>query len=188
MIAVLPFFLSVVFAGSVFAKDADVGKLKTPEIVWKDPKGKILENIPERKSKNGFGGWIILTDDLNWEKEWNTHSGYMPKLRQVTEMKRGKITELLITFSNPKADSNSNSTIKTDVVIVKPDGKVDIIQTNNHCFSGKAPKNRGIAMCESAVTFITDDTDPLGTWKFEVLLKDVVGGTILDLSTSFKIK
>ena len=51
MMTVLPFLLSVVFAGSVFAKDEDVGKLKTPEIVWKDPKGKFLKTFKRENLK-----------------------------------------------------------------------------------------------------------------------------------------
>lgn len=184
----LSFLVTIAVVNPASAKKNVKESSTESEVIWKDPSGKPLQNVPERKSKNGFGGWIILTDDLAWEKQWNSKSTYMPKFTVAKEVKRGKGMELLVAFSNPKLDATGNSVLKYDVAIVKPGGKVDIIHANETCFSGPPPEARGIAMCGAAIQIAMDDSDPLGDWKFEVLLKDTVGGTVLDLATSFKLK
>ena len=57
--------------------------IATDEGGWLDRNGNPVPDSDEMKSAGGFGGWLVVTPDEDWEAEWNTPSGHAPNLHPV---------------------------------------------------------------------------------------------------------
>lgn len=181
--------LSIFFVVLGMSLNLQAGTSKKEEIVWRDEKGKVLKDDESRRTKNGFGGWVILTDNLLWLNEWKKPSGGYPRMNAVTKVKKNRPVELVTFFSNPKLDKDQKAHITYNLTITKPDGNVDIITTGGVCTVGKITDGLlATRVCENPLSFMAEPHDPAGDWKFEVTLTDKIGGTVLNLAYSFKLE
>jgi len=161
-------------------------QLRKLESGWKDPLGRIQPDTESRKAANGFGGWLLVTADSDWETKWNTQAETVPRFSEVRQTERGQPLYALTFFSNPKLTANGDADISCDIDLRKPDGSVSYQQTNATCFKGVLRGRPGyLYLSAPVVRFIGEQDDPHGEWQVRITLKDNVGRIQLPLQTSF---
>lgn len=159
------------------------------EALWKDPAGNPAPSTESRKSKNGFGGWLLVTPDLDWKKKWETSPETVPQYKTSEVVKRGEKLFVLIFFVHPAVDSQGNADVTCDVESVRPDGTFGIKQKDVVCLRGKLVGNPYyIRLAPGVIEFIGEPKDPAGKWTVRVTLKDNLRRVRLPLRTSFTLK
>ena len=149
--------------------------------------GAPVANSESRKSVDGFGAALIVTSDSDWEKKWNTPSNETPKFTTVDKLKRGEKAWILIFFANPRADARDSVDVVCDIKISRPNGKT----TEDK--GAKAMKGRieGAAtntfLAESVIGFVGEDSDPLGDWIVEVVVRDLNRKVSVPVKTKFTL-
>ncbi len=161
-------------------------QLKRLDSGWKDPQGRMHPDSESRKAQNGFGGWLLVTSDDDWEAKWKTEPAATPHISMATSITKGKPVYALTFFSNPKLNEYGDADISCDIDLRKPDGSASFQQTDATCFKGtlKGQPNY-LYLSAPVIKFIGEQNDPYGEWKISITLKDNVGHTNLPLKTSF---
>lgn len=159
------------------------------EIIWKDQDGKPAPNTEFRSSKDGFGGWLVVTPDADWKQKWQTSPETVPRLNTSSTAQRGKGLFILIFFSNPQPDDQNNADITCDIDVTRPDGTSSIHQKDLVCYRAKiegSPSN--VRLSAPILQFVGEPKDPAGKWIVSVTLKDNRRGVALPLKTSFTLE
>jgi len=139
-----------------------------------------------RKTKNDFGGWLLVTSDLNWQKKWETHPDTVPIFNETTSVKVGKKIVILSFFVNPKTNKSNEAHVLCDIKVTRPNNTISVNYKGITCIQGKLKGNpEYIHISPAIINFSGETTDPLGTWLVEVVINDVFRGTVLNLKTSF---
>lgn len=154
--------------------------------LWRDSGGKPTPDTANMKSKDGFGGQFILTDNENIYAAWAKPE--TPKIDIATKLPVGKLLVPVVIFANPEKDKNGSIDVTYDLEIRKPDGSVARKIADIVCAKGpfKAPQFN-LQLSQSEVKWGADATDPLGVWTFKLMLKDNIRGTQLPLEASVEI-
>jgi hypothetical protein len=155
-------------------------------IGWRDAQGNAVPDTPYKKSKDGLGGWLLITGDTDWESKWNTPADNIPHFNEPSTVKVGETVFSLILISNPAKDTNGNVNILCDLEITRPDGSKSTNQIDVPCMVGELPGDPlSIYMAEQVAGFLGEPSDPVGTWTVRVRLKDMVRNTTIELEKSF---
>ena len=171
----LIFFLSIIIPFSYAATDG-----------WVTRDGKPVPNSNAIKSINGFGGWLIITPDSDWEKKWNTSPETIPYFTEATEVTYGMELSILTFFINPKTDDAGEIDILCDIKVTRPNGSLSVNAKGIKCASGKLNGNpRNIRMVSAVIKYVGEKGDPPGKWIVEVTLKDKVRGIVIPLKAHF---
>ena len=56
---------------------------------WVTRDGKPVANSDAMKSIDGFGGWLVVTPDLDWEAKWNTSPETTPDFSEAKNVAYG---------------------------------------------------------------------------------------------------
>ncbi len=153
---------------------------------WVDRNGNPVPNSDDMKSAGGFGGWLVVTPDADWEAEWNTPSGHAPNFRTVDEVRVGEVLAILPLFINPKLDSNGIARVHCDIRIVRPDQTISMDEKNLNCFTYKLTADpRSVWLSALIPKYIGEPGDPRGRWSVELVLRDMVRNIAIPLKTSF---
>jgi hypothetical protein len=158
------------------------------ETFWKDDKGNPAPNTEFRSSKDGFGGLLVVTPDADWKQKWETSPETVPNFHTSTTVQQGKQLFILIFFSNPKMDGQSNANITCDIDMTRPNGTSSIHQKDLVCYRGKiegSPYN--VRLSAPILHFTGEPKDPVGKWMVRVTLKDNHRHVALPLKTSFTL-
>ena len=159
------------------------------EPFWKDEHGKLVPNTDFRAAVGGFGGWLVVTPDADWQTKWDTSPETVPRFTTAETVKRGGELFILIFFSNPKLTDKQMADITCDIDVTRADGSSSIHQLDLVCFRGElkgAPTN--IYLSAPTIRFIGEPKDPAGKWLVRVILKDNVRHVSLPLKTSFTLQ
>jgi hypothetical protein len=159
------------------------------ETFWKDDKGNPAPNTEFRGSKDGFGGWLVVTPDADWKQKWETSPEIVPRFNTSDTVQRGKQLFILIFFSGPKVDEQSNADVTCDIDVTRPDGTSSVHQKDLICYRGKiegSPSN--VRLSAPIIQFTGEPKDPAGKWLVQVTLKDNRRPVALPLKTSFKLE
>ncbi|MDD5471318.1 MAG: hypothetical protein PHP05_05315 [Sideroxydans sp.] len=161
-------------------------QLKRLDSGWKDAQGRLEPDSDSRKVQNGFGGWLLVTADTDWERKWKTEPASIPHFSMAETISKGKPVYALTFFSNPKLDDRGVADITCDIDLRKPDGIASFQQTDATCFKGtlKGQPNY-LYLSAPIIKFIGEQNDPYGVWQVSITLKDNVGHINLPLKTSF---
>jgi hypothetical protein len=157
--------------------------------VWKDEHGHAAPNTEFRQAKRGFGGWLIVTPDADWEKKWNTSPETVPHFNTADTVERGKNLTILIFVINPARDARNNVDVTCDMQSIRPDGSLSIDQKNVPCLKGELqgdPYN--IRLAAPVIRYVGEEKDLAGKWIIRVTLKDNRRHVELPLQTSFTLK
>jgi hypothetical protein len=156
---------------------------------WRDVDGKPMADTEAMKSKDGFGGSVLVTSDEDWQAKWDTPPETKPSFTMAGDVPYGKKVFILTFFVNPKLDQQGKANVRCDIKLLAPTGKVSLDQKDVVCFAG-AIKGSPYAMRLSApvIAFSGDPGDPPGKWGIEVTLRDMVRKVELPLRTSFELK
>ena len=159
------------------------------EMGWRDKEGRPVPNSPDQKVVNGFGGWVIVTPDEDWEEKWNTPTENTPAFATADEVVLGKSVTILVFFASPKVDTKRNIKVSCDLVVTRPNGSKSIDEKHMDCASGPL---RGAAenlrLTNLVVKFVGEPNDPPGKWVVDVTVRDEVAKVSVPLQTYFTLK
>lgn len=166
-----------------------IGKLEVgSNDVWISRDGKPVPNTDAMKSIKGFGGWLIVTPDTDWEAKWNTSPDSTPTFHGVSAVEYGVPLTILTFFTNPKPDSDSNIQVYCDIKLIRPDGSVPVDTKGIDCASGKLQGSpRNLRLTAAVIKFIGEDGDPSGTWRVEINLTDKNRDVSVPLKAEFTL-
>jgi hypothetical protein len=156
---------------------------------WKDEAGHPAANTESRISKNGFGGWLVVTSDTDWEKKWETSPETVPHFTTSETVERGKQLTVLIFFVNPRVDEKNNADITCDIQSIRPDGSLSINSHDVVCYRARiegSPYN--IRLSAPIIKYIGEEKDLAGKWTIRVTLKDNLRHVRLPLQAAFTLK
>ena len=158
------------------------------DFFWRLTDGSKAPETENQKSIKGFGGWLIVTSDKDWEEKWNTPREHVPHFSEASEVKIGEELTILPFFANPKLDKSSNFELVCTIQVEKPDGTYSINEKNTPCASGKMEMDpMSIFLTQTVVRYIGEKGDPFGVWTIHFEIKDVKRGVSVPLKTSFKL-
>lgn len=157
------------------------------EAGWRDRQGTPAADTDNRKSVDGFGGWVIVTSDADWQKKWETPADTTPDFTAAEQVPRGKQVFVLSFFANPQLDSKGKAEVRCDIDLLGPDGTVATHQKDVVCFQGSLKDPRLAYLSGPVVAFRGDPGDPSGEWEVRVTLRDKVRNVSVSLKTSFTL-
>lgn len=140
---------------------------------WRTANGEVAPTTSYRTSANGLAGWLLVTDDADWEKEWNTPSSHTPRFSEVDSLSIGERVTLLVLIANARRDALGHVDVTCDIRVRRADGTISFEQESIPCLSGPAEgPPRQVALAEARMEFIGEPNDPTGPWTFDVELVD----------------
>ncbi|MGE4545956.1 MAG: hypothetical protein AB7D06_17850 [Pedobacter sp.] len=155
---------------------------------WRMRDGSIAPNTNNQKSINGFGGWLLVTPDEDWEEEWNTPRENVPQFSEAEEVMLGEQLTILAFFANPKLDQSSNFKILCDIKLTRPDGSFSVNEHDVLCAQGKLKDDpRSIFLAQTVIKYIGEEGDQFGKWSVYFNIKDVFRNVSVPLETSFRL-
>lgn len=153
------------------------------------PPADFSPKLTNKERTAGLSGFVLATADADWMEKWKHGNGSDKKytINQASGGPRGKNYTFLIIVMNPKLDEKDEAHIECDLVMKRPDGKVEIERKGETCLKGKA--SGGIVhMGALAIRFKGEPTDPLGKWSIDVAMRDKVGGQSKSAHADFELK
>jgi hypothetical protein len=156
---------------------------------WVTREGKPVPNSEAMKSINGFGGWLVVTPDSDWEEKWNTSPETTPKFSEAKDVSYGEKLTILAFYINPKASLSGELDVLCDIKVTRPDGSTSINAKGVQCATGKLQGNpRNIRLSSAVIKYIGEKGDLPGEWIIEIALTDKVRGTAIPLKTHFNLR
>jgi hypothetical protein len=159
------------------------------ESVWKDGNGKPMADEPSRKSVSGFGGWLVVTPDTDWEAKWKTPRDVTPAFTTSDEVHVGETLTILIFYVGPRDSAGGTIDIRCDLKVTRPDGSASVDEKGLACGTGslQGPAS-DLRLSELIVQYVGEPGDPLGLWTVEVTLRDANAEKSVSLRTGFTLK
>lgn len=155
---------------------------------WRDQRGHAAPDTDARKSVGGFGGWVIVTSDADWQAKWETQSNTIPRFTEANTVSRGNRVFVLTFFANPKLNSAGEANVSCDIDVTRPDGTTSTHQSDVVCFRGVLKTDPHYTyLAAPVIGFIGDPGDPAGVWVVQVTLKDNIRHVVVPLKTSFAL-
>ena len=157
---------------------------------WLDSNGKIVPDSDEMKSVDGFGGWLVVTPDKDWEQKWNTPVEYTPNFSTSETVEYGEELTILLFFTNPKPDEQGRMNLRCDIRVTRPNKTFSIDATDLDCASWEVlpyPHNFNVQLTQLYLKYVGDEGDPPGRWLVEVSLTDQNAGITVPLKTQFTL-
>lgn len=156
------------------------------EFTWINRDGSPAKNTDSMKSIAGFGGWLVVTPDLDWWDKWNTPSDNVPYFSEAKEVSLGQKLTILTFYGNPLPDEKGMINLSCNIRVARPDGTDSVNQKNIPCATGELLGERlHVYLSQAVIEYVGEPGDPPGEWVVEVTLKDNVAGIVIPLKTSF---
>ena len=158
------------------------------QVGWRDQHGHAARDTDARKSVSGFGGWVIVTSDTDWQTKWETPSNTTPRFTVVKDVSRGNRVFVLTFFANPKLNAAGEVNVTCDIEVTRPDGTISTHQSDVVCFKGVLKTDPHYTyLAAPVIGFVGDPGDPAGVWVVQVILKDNIRHVAVPLRTSFTL-
>jgi hypothetical protein len=158
------------------------------ESFWIDRTGKRVPETESRRSKDGFGGWLLVTSDQDWQEKWLTPRDTIPEFKEAAKLKRGDTAFVLIFFGNPRLGSNRAADVTCDVQVTRPNQTTSISERNIECFRGPVGMDpMSVFLSAPVIKFVGEEGDPPGRWVVEVTLHDNLRKVDVPLRASFEL-
>ncbi|HEX2655802.1 MAG TPA: hypothetical protein VHN11_19425 [Xanthobacteraceae bacterium] len=155
---------------------------------WIDRSGKRAPDTESRRSKDGFGGWLLITSDQDWAEKWRTPQSATPEFKEATKLKRGDTAFVLIFFGNPRRGENNVADVSCDIRFTRPNQTTSISQQDIECFRGPIGMDpMSVFLSAPVIKFVGEAGDPLGRWTVEVTLHDKLRKVDIPLRASFDL-
>lgn len=138
------------------------------------------ENI---KSKAGFGAQLWIVEESFFE-EWNQPTP--PRISVLDTAKKNETLHVIMLLINPGKTTDATTDVTADLKVTAPDGSVygefkdvPVLQGPND-----SPLN-SIQLSENNMAFMIEDSDLLGLYTVEAVVKDRIKGVHLPLKIEF---
>jgi hypothetical protein len=155
---------------------------------WVTADGNKAPETENQKSKSGFGGWLLVTPDKDWEAKWNTPRENVPHFSEAEDVRLGEELTILPFFANPKLDESRNFEVLCDIKVEKPDGTYSINEKNIPCAKGILNVSpRSVFLTQTVIKYVGEQGDPYGVWTVYFDMKDSIRGVVIPLRTSFNL-
>jgi hypothetical protein len=155
---------------------------------WIDRAGNPIPDTESRRSKEGFGAWLLITSDQNWQEKWNTSRDTTPEFKEATKLKRGDSVFVLILFGNPRVGPNKVADVTCDIRVTRPNQTTSISERNVDCYKGPIRMDpMSIFLSAPVIKFVGESKDPLGKWVVEVTLHDNLRRVDIPLRAAFQL-
>ena len=156
---------------------------------WVTGDGKLVPNSDAMKSIDGFGGWLVVTPDSDWEEKWNTSPETTPAFSTAEDVAYGEELTILAFYINPRTYPSGELDVLCDITVTRPDGSSSIDARDVQCADGKLEGDpRNIRLISQVIKYVGEEGDPPGKWIVEVTLRDKVRGTAIPLKTYFNLR
>jgi hypothetical protein len=97
-----------------------------------------VEDAPDRKSINGFGGHLIIVENpREFIEQWLKPE--TPKINTATNVKRGELFGAFVLFAGCKPDAQAVCNSEVDYMIYKPDGSLYAERKGQPLWKEEAP-------------------------------------------------
>lgn len=160
----------------------------TDEGGWVSKDGTRVPNTDNMKSIKGFGGWLVVTPDVDWEEKWNTSPETTPYISEANDVKYGETLTILPFYINPKFNKSGEVNVLCNIKVTRPDGSNAINAEGISCVSGKLQGNpRNVRLTSTVVKYIGEDGDSPGIWLVEFELTDTIRNVTVPLKTQFNL-
>ena len=155
---------------------------------WRDEHVKFLPSNESRNAVDGFGGWLVVTSDSDWQAKWETSPDTVPRFTEAKTLTRGETIFILIFFANPKLSESGDADVTCDIDVMKPDGTSSVHQVDAVCFRGalKGPPTN-VYLSAPILNFVGEANDPAGKWSVRVTVKDNIRHISLPLKATFSL-
>ncbi len=139
-------------------------------------------------SLNGFGGWLVVTPDPDWEQKRDTPPQTVPHFDIASEVRYRETLTILTFFINPVLDFRGEMSIRCDMQIVRPDASFSIDATGLDCTKGSISGDpRNIRLTSAIIEFIGEAGDQPGEWLIDINLYDENRDTKIPLKSSLRL-
>lgn len=156
------------------------------ESVWLGPDRKQWPDTEFRKTKNDFAALLLVTNDVDWQRNWNTSRDTIPRFNQAGAVKVGEQLVILTFFVNPKTDNDKRAQVRCSIKVTKPNKTVAVNERGITCLEGELRGDPNyIRIAPAVINFVGERTDPRGEWVVDVEVEDVLRNTKLPLRTRF---
>jgi hypothetical protein len=155
---------------------------------WLTESGEIAPERENQKSNGGFGGWLLVTPDKDWEDKWNTPRENTPYFSEAKDVKIGEELTILPFFANPKLDKSGRFDINCNIRVESPTGSLSIDEKNIPCANGVLNMDpKSIFLTQTVIKFIGEEGDAFGKWNVYFDMQDSLRGVQVSLKTSFNL-
>ena len=155
---------------------------------WVDRDGNPTPDTEARKSVDGFGGWLLVTPDPDWDEKWRTSPETIPHYNEASTVSIGETLMTLIFFANPMVGEDGIVDVRCDLRVVRPDGSFSVEMTDYECFKGPIQGSpSSIRLSNALLGFVGEPDDQRGEWVTEVRLTDMVRSASVELTTRFEL-
>jgi hypothetical protein len=156
---------------------------------WMDPKGEAVPETESLRSKSGFGGWLLVTSDQDWEAKWNTPRESVPSFTEAKRLKRGESVFVLIFLGNPGVGPGTAVDVSCDIKLTRPNGTISADHKRLPCLKRALTTDpRSVFVSAPVIKFTGESAGPLGAWIVDVILHDNVARIELPLRTTFSLE
>jgi hypothetical protein len=156
------------------------------EAGWIDKQGNPIPDSDNMKSVGELIAQLIITDnEAQVFKNWGTpsESVYFPTADKI---KRNKIITALVVFGGCATDEKGNCDLRMKITVFQPDGAVYSKLPVMEVWSGKPPPpNRSLGLSADYMRVIIENNEPLGTYRVETKVSDMISGESMVLSSHF---
>jgi hypothetical protein len=162
--------------------------LADDDFSWLLEDGSPAPSTDSQKSIGGFGAWLLVTPDKDWEAKWNTPAEHVPYFSSADEVRIGDDLTILPFFANPKLNDEAYFEIVCDIRVERPDGTMSLDQSNIPCANGIITVDpKTIFLSQMVVKYIGEEGDPFGKWTVYVDFTDTLRGVTVPLKASFNL-
>ena len=160
---------------------AKVSSYPQEEQGWSE-NGEPIPDSDNIKSRNGFGAQLWVINDEKFFEDWTKPE--TPHLPITKRAHRNKVVFVIILFINPGVDEDVQADVVMDVKITGPDGSIygDFKDVEVWQGSDKVPANH-IQLAAGHLGLKIEDTDQLGQYTIEAVVKDRIKNVSLPLRT-----
>jgi hypothetical protein len=180
----------VALAGGVLSLLFGSVSLGSTNWEWKDADGRPAPNTDARKSMDGFGGWLLITSDANWEAIWTVEKPAVPRFTEAKVVARGDRLYVLIFFANPLISSVSGQVdVGCDIDVERPDKSLSLHQKDTVCYKGRLQgSSDNIYLALPVIGFFAGERDLSGRWVVRVQIRDRVRNVDIPLQSDFVLE
>ena len=137
-----------------------------------------------------FGAMLVITDKHDeFVQAWNKPAApdYQPRMSTVSQAVRGSTVVALVLFTNCTANEAGNCDSEVDFRVLRPDGSVYAEFANIELWKLKVPPKGVLSLGKAFVGFKIEMDDPLGTYRFEAVVRDKQANYRLALAQSLEV-